>query len=86
MEKLYVFLICYFITNVAAAGDYYEEFAKQYENEHPEIAHPHKNFLSGKQVLEAWETANRNFKPGYRPVLNEDGVLLDWVPRDSPND
>ena len=85
MQKLYLLLICYFITNLAAA-DYYDEFAKQYEKDHSEIVHPQKEILSSEEVIEGWQNASAHFKTGYRPVLNEDGVLLDWVPRDCPND
>ena len=85
MQKLYLFLICDFITNQAAA-DYYAEFAKQYEKDHPEIVHPQKEILSSAEVIEGWQNASKHFKPGYIPILNKDGVLLDWVPRNCPND
>jgi hypothetical protein len=84
MQKLAILIICCTISYQANA-DYYEEFAKQYEKDYPEIAHPSKKTLTVEETFEAWRTAYSHFKPGYRPVLDENGVLLDWV-SNCPND
>jgi hypothetical protein len=85
MHKYTILFISYAIAYQAKA-DYYEDFAKQFEKEHPEIAYPQRKTLTSQEVIDGWQTAHSHFKPGYRPVLDESGVLLDWVPENCPND
>lgn len=67
MQKFITLFMCYTIAYQAKAN-YYEEFAKQYKQDHPDIVYPQRKYLTSQEIIDGWQTASNHFKPGYRKM------------------
>lgn len=79
MRKSKFFWLCLIWSGLVSAKDYYEDFAKEYEKKLYEMDRANNKPLTHEEVIKTWETAWSNFRPGYAPILNKNGRLLDWV-------
>ena len=79
MRKFAVYWLCLILPGFVYAKDYYDDFAKEYEKKLHDLAWVNNKSLTQQEVIETWNAAWGHFQPGYVPILDKNGRLLDWV-------